>query len=118
MNSVGSAAVFFAACNSVRVLAYFPQIARLVRDQEGGKGVSCLTWGGFAAASLSTVVYALVVVADRDMAAVFSINLAFCLAIALLAWWKRVDVRRCSRILSTKGYAPPDPQTGVGSFWA
>jgi hypothetical protein len=38
MNSVGLAAVFFAACNSVRVLAYFPQIARLVRDWKGGKG--------------------------------------------------------------------------------
>jgi hypothetical protein len=117
MNLVGLAAVSFAACNSVRVLAYFPQIARLVRDQEGGKGVSCLTWAGFAAANLSTVVYALVVVADRKMAAVFGINLVFCLAIALLTCWRRVDVR-CSRILNAEGHAPQDPQTGVGSFWA
>ena len=47
------------------------------------------------------VVYALVVVADWKMAAVFGVNAAFCLAIVLLASWKRdaakvaSDTSRC-----------------------
>lgn len=102
MNSVELAAVVFAACNSVRVLAYFPQIVRLVRDHEGGKSVSCLTWGGFAASNLSTVVYALVVGGDWNMAAVFGVNAAFCLAIVFLACWKRVGVQCSRRLLDAK----------------
>jgi len=94
MNSVELAALVFTACNGVRVLAYFPQIVRLVR--EGGKGVSCLTWGGFAASNVSTVVYALVVATDWKMAAVFGVNAAFCLAIVLLVCWKRVTAKVAS----------------------
>jgi hypothetical protein len=41
MTSVGLAAVGFATCNGVRIVAYFPQIVRLVRDREGAKGISC-----------------------------------------------------------------------------
>jgi hypothetical protein len=59
--SVGLAAVVFATCNGVRIMAYFPQIARLVRDHEGAKGASCLTCAGFAASNLSAD-YALVVI--------------------------------------------------------
>jgi hypothetical protein len=111
MNSAELAAVVFAACNGVRVLAYFPQIIRLMRDRDVCKGVSFLTWGGFAAANLSTVVYALVAIADWNMAVVFGVNLAFCLAIVLLVCWKR-----CSfRILSRKGDVPQDQPLAHGN---
>jgi hypothetical protein len=118
MNSVHLAAVVFASCNGVRMVAYFPQIVRIVRDRGVCKGVSCLTWGGFAAANLSTVMYALVALGDWDMAAVFGVNLAFCLAIVLLTCWKRVSVQRSDQVLNTEGYTPQDPQAGVSNFWA
>ena len=97
MSSVQLAAIVFAACNGARVVAYFPQIIRVARDHDGAKGLSCLTWAGFAASNLSTVVYALVVVPDSKMAAVFSVNAAFCLAIVSLTLWKRFSVRQLQR---------------------
>jgi hypothetical protein len=100
-NELGSfgihlAAIVLTVCNGARVLV--PQIVRLVLDPDGSKGVSCLTWRDFAAANLCTVVYALVVVADWNMAAVLGVNLVFCLAISLLACWKRYSRRILNRM--------------------
>lgn len=90
MSSVELAAIVFAGCNSARVLAYIPQIVSIARDRNGARGLSCLTWAGFATSNLSTVAYALVALSDWNMAAVFGVNGVFCLAIVALAVWKRV----------------------------
>src|SRR6185295_15142741 len=34
----------FAACNSVRVVAYVPQILKAAADKNGASSISCTTW--------------------------------------------------------------------------
>lgn len=79
----------FAVSNSLRVLAYVPQILRVARDRNGATAVSCLTWLMFAVSHLSTVAYALVVVEDGPMAAIFGVNMLCCLLIIALTCYKR-----------------------------
>jgi len=50
----------FTACNSVRVVAYLPQIHKAATDNNGASSVSFMTWMLFLLAHLSTVAYALV----------------------------------------------------------
>ncbi len=57
----------FTAINSVRVIAYVPQILRVARDIAGAEAISCATWIMFALSHLSTVAYAMLTVEDiRD----------------------------------------------------
>lgn len=82
--------VLFTACNSLRVIAYVPQIVRIGRDQSGAAAISYTTWGLFAVSHLSTMAYAIVIVEDWSMALVFGVNTAFCFAIIGLTAWKRM----------------------------
>ena len=50
----------FAACNSVRVIAYLPQIYKAATDRNGASAISCLTWSLFLFANISTTAYALI----------------------------------------------------------
>jgi len=50
----------FTACNSVRLVAYLPQIHKAATDKNGASSVSFMTWILFLLAHLSTVAYALV----------------------------------------------------------
>src|SRR5262245_5008669 len=50
----------FTVCNSVRVVAYLPQIHKAATDKNGASSVSFMTWMLFLLAHLSTVAYALV----------------------------------------------------------
>jgi hypothetical protein len=79
----------FAACNSIRVVAYFPQIHRAATDKNGASSISFMTWMLFFLAHLSTVAYALVNRSDWGLAACFSINALCCVAILATAYWKR-----------------------------
>ncbi len=88
-SAVESAIAIFAVTNMVRVLAYVPQILRVARDRDGAAAVSCLTWLMFAVSHLSTVAYALIVVDDWRMAAIFAVNLMCCLLIIGLTCYKR-----------------------------
>jgi uncharacterized protein with PQ loop repeat len=45
----------FTACNSVRVVAYLPQIHKAATDKNGASSVSFMTWMLFLLAHLSTV---------------------------------------------------------------
>lgn len=83
------ALVLFTACNSVRVLAYVPQIAAVVRDRNGASAISCTTWGMFAVSHFSTVVYAHLVLLDLRMAAIFAANTVCCVLIVGLTAHKR-----------------------------
>ncbi len=88
----------FAVSNSARVVAYVPQMVRVARDREGAAGVSCLTWVLFAVSNLSTVAYAILVVDDWRMAAVFTLNMVCCLCIIGLTVYKRAGTDgRCRR---------------------
>src|SRR5215510_15173257 len=79
----------FAACNSIRVVAYVPQIFKAANDKNGASSISCTTWTLFLIAHLSTVAYALINRSDWGLAACFAINAVCCAAILAIACWKR-----------------------------
>lgn len=93
-SAVEIAVAIFAVSNSVRVVAYVPQIVRLARDREGAAAISCLTWVMFAVSNLSTVAYAVVVLDDWRMAAIFGVNMLCCLLIIGLTVYKRAVTGR------------------------
>ena len=72
----------FATCNALRIAAYIPRYLKILRDEDGARAVSLGTWGLFTVRMSTTVAYALAIVDDRRMAAVFSLNAAACLAIS------------------------------------
>ena len=72
----------FTLCNSLRVVAYFPQIATAVRDTSGAEAISFGTWGLFLVSHTSARAYAAVNQGDSggDYAILFVIGAAAVLA--------------------------------------
>ena len=91
----------FAACNSVRVVAYVPQILKAANDKNGASSISCTTWTLFLIAHVSTVAYALINRADWGLAACFAGNAVCCVAILAVAYWKRRNHARRPRLALT-----------------
>jgi hypothetical protein len=83
----------FMLCNSLRVVAYVPQIARAAKDQSGAQAVSFATWGLFLFSNLSAVAYALVNKGYWTMASMFLANAIGCSTILLIGAWKRAQHR-------------------------
>jgi hypothetical protein len=83
----------FMLCNSLRVVAYVPQITKAARDQSGAEAISFLTWGLFLFSNASAIAYALVNNEDWTMACVFLGNALGCGAILLIGAWKRTQHR-------------------------
>jgi len=83
----------FTLCNSLRVLAYVPQITKAATDRNGAQAVSFATWGLFLFSNISAVAYALVNKDDWLLAAMFLANGAGCAAILLIGAWKRSQHR-------------------------
>ena len=79
----------FAASNSIRVIAYVPQIFKAANDKNGASSISFMTWFLFLLAHLTTVAYALINRSDWGLAACFAVNAVCCLAILAVAYWKR-----------------------------
>jgi hypothetical protein len=84
----------FTLCNSLRVVAYVPQIAKAARDRSGAEAISLGTWGLFLVSHTSALAYALVNQHDWTMASVFLSNAVGCGVILLIAAWRRVQYRR------------------------
>jgi uncharacterized protein with PQ loop repeat len=94
----------FTLCNSLRVLAYVPQILRLSQDKEGAKAISVTTWAMFAVSHVSTVLYAAVTVCDPAMTLIFTANAAACLLIVTLTGIKRAKLsKEAPRLLARAG---------------
>lgn len=91
------ALVVFTACNTARVFAYLPQIVKISRDTQGATAISYTTWILFGLSHLSTVAYAVLVVDDWRMAAVFAANTGCCAIIVGLTAWKRAASRSGQR---------------------
>ena len=91
------ALVVFTACNTARVFAYLPQIVKISRDTQGATAISYTTWVLFGVSHLSTVAYAILVVDDWRMAAVFAANTGCCAIIVGLTAWKRAASRSGQR---------------------
>lgn len=85
--------IAFTVCNTFRLVAYVPQIAKVAKDATGAEAVSFATWGLFLFANVSAVAYALVNKEDWTMAAMFLGNAAGCCAILLIGAWKRAQHR-------------------------
>lgn len=82
----------FTASNSMRVLAYLPQIRSVVQDKNGASAISLASWSMFALSNLSTMVYGYLVVADTKMAVIFGANAVCCAVIVALTVAKRAQV--------------------------
>lgn len=79
----------FVVANTGRVLAYLPQIFAAWKCQNGAASVSRLTWGYFAMAHMTGVLYAAYIVHDTTMATVFFGNLLTCAALVAIVTWKK-----------------------------
>jgi hypothetical protein len=80
----------FTACNTLRVVAYVPQLLKIARDNGGASAISYTTWGLFGASHLSTVAYAVAVVQDWKLGLIFTANALACGAIVGLTLCKRL----------------------------
>ena len=91
----------FTLFNSLRFLAYVPQIAKAIRDQSGAEAISFGTWALFLVSHLSAMAYAIVNQGDWAMAILFLSNAVGCVVIILIAGWKRSQHRRLRPVAAT-----------------
>ncbi len=105
-----AALVVFTVCNTARVFAYLPQIVKISRDTQGATAISYATWTLFGISHLSTVAYAILVVNDWRMAAVFAANTLCCAVIVGLRAWKRAVFGR------RENEAPAGPRPNIGAL--
>jgi hypothetical protein len=82
--------VVFLAVNTLRTLAYGPQIWAAVRHPEGARGISVITWSYFALSHLTGAAYSLVITHDANLVASFLGNFVACaLLVGVVAWQRR-----------------------------
>ena len=79
----------FTVMNTLRILAYVPQMLKAAQDANGASAISYATWTLFLISHLTTIAYAVVVPGDLVMAAVFLANALACLAIISITWVSR-----------------------------
>ena len=79
----------FTLCNSLRVLAYVPQIWKAAIDDGGAKAISYTTWTLFLISHLTTAAYAVTNKDDAALALMFVMNAAGCAAILTTALLRR-----------------------------
>jgi hypothetical protein len=87
--------VCYVGCNALRLVAYGPQIWKLVRGGSA-EGVSVASWSIFAATHASTCLYAWEVQRDVTLGWATLGNLVACLVIAGLAAWRQLQARAAS----------------------
>jgi hypothetical protein len=83
MTSAEVTLAVFTFFNSLRFLAYVPQIAKAARDQSGAEAISFGTWGLFLASHASAMAYAIENQGDWKMASLFLSNALGCGASSL-----------------------------------
>jgi hypothetical protein len=79
----------FSFFNTIRVVSYVPQMLRIARDTNGATAVSFLTWTLWACANGSTAAYAGVIIGDRALCLVSSINTLCCAIVICQTAYKR-----------------------------
>jgi hypothetical protein len=89
-NGLDVIALAFGGFNLLRLASYFPQILAVARDQNGATAISFSCWTVWVGANASTGLYAWVKLADATLALVSAFNAVCCLAVLLLAIYKRV----------------------------
>jgi hypothetical protein len=104
----------FATTNSLRILAYIPQMRKAATDQNGASAISYTTWFLFLLAHLSTVAYALVNRADAWLALCFAGNALCCVAILTTTYLNRRG--HAKRMQAKPGAAKPHPPRGFAEY--
>lgn len=79
----------FMLVNSLRILAYIPQMWAAAKDNNGASGISYATWSLFLISHLTTIIYAIIYVGDSVMALIFFGNASACLAVLAITFVKR-----------------------------
>ena len=113
----------FTLFNSLRFLAYVPQIAKALKDKSGAEAISFGTWALFLISHLSAMAYAIVNQSDWAMAILFLSNAVGCAVIIAIAGWKRSRHRRPQSVaVAADGIAvafaeyPCGPRNGVSRY--
>ncbi|HKA39385.1 MAG TPA: hypothetical protein VKD25_06430 [Burkholderiales bacterium] len=96
-STAGWVAWLYVATNSLRIIAYAPQIRAVLRAQDGAVAVSITTWALFTFANLTATLYGWLVIHDSAFCAIFTGNLMCTAAVTFIATLKRVKSRRASR---------------------
>ena len=92
-NTIEIITLAYVATSSLRVVAYLPQIVRLVQDTSTATDVSCSTWLLFLLSNATTAAYAAIVLDEFSMTLIFTANALCSGAIAMLAMARRVRLR-------------------------
>lgn len=88
MTTADISLIAFAACNALRIAAYFPQMFKLAQSSGAARSFCFTTWTLFAAANASTAVYAAVVLDDVVLGYVNALSALCCGVLMGLAWWR------------------------------
>jgi hypothetical protein len=98
--------VAYGLSNGLRLLSYAPQIWCVSRDNTGAQAISCLSWNLWAAANLTTALYAWTQLQDLALTVVNGANALCCLAVVLITCAKRDRLRSTVRGKCTSSMSP------------